>query len=139
MSGEGKKETSLKDALSLESLQERIDVMGRTIFGDSNYGKLMHGALSAQTTMQKTFAEQMAKGLHFYNMPSQDDLSSIADQCNRMEERMVRIETMLKALLEQSGAPSMASTAPVPRTRKPKAASSTGKRAAPAKKTQTKQ
>ncbi|WP_209254801.1 hypothetical protein [Tropicibacter sp. R16_0] len=115
-------EKSLKETLSLEALQERMDVMGRAIFGDSKYGKLMHGALSAQTTMQQTFSEQMAKGLSFYNMPSQDDLSSIADQCNRIEERLMHLEQMLQTLVDKSDGVSSPSTARVPRTRtrKPK-------------------
>ncbi len=120
MGTEKSTEKSLKDSLSLEALQERMDVMGRAIFGDSKYGKLMHQALSAQTTMQQTFSEQMAKGLNFYNMPSQDDLSSIADQCNHIEERLMRMEQMLQTLVNQSGGVSPPAKDRVPRTRKPK-------------------
>lgn len=114
---------NLGEMLTLSALEERVNFIGRSVFGSDNFNKLMNQALSAQTTLQRGFTDQMAKGLHLYNMPTKDDVVALAEQCDRIEERVVRIETLLGHIAESGSAGAAKPASPtVPRTRKPKAA-----------------
>lgn len=116
-----RKKTLDSNALTLATLEERINTLGRAVLGSENYGKLMHGALTTRTSVKRAFSDQMARNLHFYNLPTQDDLVSLAEQCNRIEERVVRMELGLNRLIEQLAGPSPATSENrAPRTRKPK-------------------
>ena len=116
MGDESKKKTG--NALTLATLEERINVLGQAVMGSDNYRKLMHGAVSTRSSVKRAFSDQMARNLHFYNMPSQDDLISLGEQCNRIEERLVQMESNLNRLVEHlSGKPEVKMSA-TPRTRK---------------------
>lgn len=77
----------------------------------------MNTAVSTQGRLQKGFSDRMAKNLNFYNMPSQDDVVALGEQCARIEERIVAIENML-LMLVQDKMPAVR-TGPA-RTKKPK-------------------
>lgn len=104
---------------AVEGLEERINVLGRAVLGTEEFGKLMNGAVRARLEVRKTFSDQMAKNLHFYNMPSQEDVILLAEQCGRIEERLVTVESLLHKLVD-ANAPARV-TGPA-RTRKPKSA-----------------
>ena len=118
-------------ALTLAGLEERINVIGRAVLGSENFGKLMHTAVSTRTSFEQAFSKQMEKNLHFYNMPSQADLVELGAQCNRIEERVVRIEMMLSRIVDRLEPEAAPKTPAVPRTRQPR------KRAAAAKGSKT--
>ncbi len=109
----------------IASLEERVNELGKAVFGSENFGKVMNTAVTTQARVEKRFADRMAKNLHFYNMPTQDDIVLLAEQCGRIEERMVAIEAMLHELLGKTSAGAPKGPA---RTKKPKSA--TGPKAA---------
>ncbi|MCR9078862.1 MAG: hypothetical protein NXH78_07165 [Hyphomonadaceae bacterium] len=104
---------------TVATLEARVNELGKAVFGSENFGKVMNSAVTTQARVQKTFSERMAKNLHFYNMPSQDDIVQLAEQCGRIEERMVAIESMLHQLLNQKSGTVRKGPA---RTKKPKSA-----------------
>lgn len=97
----GPKKTSDPVQNAIANLEERVNVLGRTVFGSDNFGKIMNTAVSTQGRLQKGFSNRMAKNLNFYNMPSQDDVVALGEQCARIEERIVAIENMLLLLVEE--------------------------------------
>lgn len=115
-----------KQAPSIKALEERINTIGRAVLGNENFGKVMNSAVTTHSRVQRGFSDQMARQLHFYNMPSQDDVIRLSEQCARIEERVVRIETAILQLTNQSAAQSGP-----PRTRRPKTAKATANSSQP--------
>ena len=103
-------------AASIKALEDRINTIGRAVLGDENFGKVMNSAVTTGTRVRRGFSDRMARQLHFYNMPSQDDVVQLSEQCARIEERVVRIEAAILQLVGQSGAQASGP----PRTRRPK-------------------
>lgn len=101
-------------------LEERVNVLGKAVFGSENFGKVMNTAVTTQAAVRKGFSNRMAKNLHFYNMPSQDDVVRLAEQCSRIEERLVSIEAMLHKLAADKTKPARKGPA---RTKQPKSVS----------------
>lgn len=104
---------------AVTALEQQVNVLGKAVFGSENFGKVMNTAVTTGAGVKKRFNDRMAKNLHFYNMPSQDDVILLAEQCNRIEERLVGIESMLHKLLGDKTAPVRSGPA---RTKKPKSA-----------------
>ena len=104
---------------AVASLEERVNELGKAVFGSDNFGKVMNSAVTTQARVQKRFTDRMGKNLHFYNMPTQEDIVLLAEQCGRIEERMVGIESMLHELLGKKAAGARKGPA---RTKKPKSA-----------------
>lgn len=102
---------------AVATLEERVNELGRAVFGSENYGKVVNTAMTTQANIQKRISDGMAKNLHFYNMPTREDIVSLAAQCGQIEERLVSIESMLHQL--STGKASSARKGP-PRTKKPK-------------------
>ncbi|MEO1304219.1 MAG: hypothetical protein AAFV37_04530 [Pseudomonadota bacterium] len=102
---------------TVAALEERVNVLGKAVFGSENFGKVMNTAVTTRAAVQKGFSNRMAKNLHFYNMPSQDDIVRLAEQCSRIEERLVSVETMLHKLVDDKSTPIRKGPA---RTKKPK-------------------
>lgn len=104
---------------AVATLEERVNELGKAVFGSDNFGKVMNSAVTTQARVQKRFTDRMGKNLHFYNMPTQEDIVLLAEQCGRIEERMVAIESMLHEVL---GKKTTASRKGPARTKKPKSA-----------------
>ncbi|MEL7547192.1 MAG: hypothetical protein AAGJ84_11110 [Pseudomonadota bacterium] len=104
---------------AVTALEQRVNVLGKAVFGSENFGRVMNTAVTTSARVQKGFSNRMAKNLHFYNMPSQDDIVLLAEQCNRIEERLVGIEAMLHKLVSEKSTPVIKGPA---RTKKPKSA-----------------
>lgn len=104
---------------AVASLEQRVNELGKAVFGSENFGKVMNTAVTTQARVQKRFADRMGKNLHFYNMPTQEDIVMLAEQCGRIEERMVAIEAMLLEVLGTKAAKTRKGPA---RTKKPKSA-----------------
>ena len=105
-----------KQATSIKALEECVNEIARAVLGNENFGKVMNSAVTTRTRVQRGFSDRMAKQLHFYNMPSQDDVVRLSEQCARIEERVVRIEA---AILQLTGQTAAQASGP-PRTRRPK-------------------
>ena len=110
------KKSKDKQATSIKALEERVNEIARAVLSNENFGKVMNSAVTTRTRVQRGFSDRMAKQLHFYNMPSQDDVVRLSEQCARIEERVVRIEAAILQLTGQTGAQSSGP----PRTRRPK-------------------
>ena len=123
-----------KQATSIKALEERINTIGRAVLGNENFGKVMNSAVTTSSRVQRGFSDQMARQLHFYNMPSQDDVVRLSEQCARIEERVVRIETAILQLTNQAAAQSGPPRTRRPKKTKPTATSSQPKRTKSAKK-----
>ncbi len=104
---------------TVAALEERVNELGKAVFGSENFGKVMNTAVTTRAAVQKGFSSRMAKNLHFYNMPSQDDIVRLAEQCSRIEERLVSVEAMLHKLVADKSTPARKGPA---RTKKPKSA-----------------
>jgi len=86
---------------AIATLEERVNVIGKAVFGSKNFGQIMRTAVSTQGRAQKRFSDRMAKNLNFYNMPSQSDVVAVAEKCARIEERLVAIELLLRTLVDE--------------------------------------
>ena len=86
---------------SLDEIEDKLNTLGRAVFGSENFGKVMNTTMSTQARIKKGFSNQMGRRLNFYNIPSQDDVTTLAEQCARIEARMVNIESMLHQLLDE--------------------------------------
>ena len=104
---------------AVATLEERVNELGKAVFGSDNFGKVMNTAVTTQARVQKRFSDRMGKNLHFYNMPTQEDIVQLAEQCGRIEERMIAIESMLHELLGKKTSGARKGPA---RTKKPKSA-----------------
>lgn len=104
---------------AVASLEDRVNELGKAVFGSENFGKVMNTAVTTQARVQKRFSDRMGKNLHFYNMPTQEDIVLLAEQCGRIEERMITIEAMLHELLGRKTSGARSGPA---RTKKPKSA-----------------
>lgn len=104
---------------TVAALEERVNELGKAVFGSENFGKVMNTAVTTRAAVRKGFSNRMAKNLNFYNMPSQDDIVRLAEQCSRIEERLVSVEAMLHKLVDDKTKPARKGPA---RTKKPKSA-----------------
>ncbi|MEP1144198.1 MAG: hypothetical protein ABJH52_10805 [Henriciella sp.] len=104
---------------TVTALEERVNVLGRAVFGSENFGKVMNTSVSTGSVVRKGISDRMAKNLHFYNMPSQEDIVRLAEQCSRIEQRLVSVEGMLHKLVDDESASVRKGPA---RTKKPKSA-----------------
>ncbi|MEM7457847.1 MAG: hypothetical protein AAF331_00165 [Pseudomonadota bacterium] len=104
---------------TVAALEERVNELGKAVFGSDNFGKVMNTAVTTQARVQKRFTDRMGKNLHLYNMPTQEDIVQLAEQCGRIEERMISVESMLHELLGKKTAGVRKGPA---RTKKPKSA-----------------
>lgn len=114
----GKSRSRTDEAIA--SLEERVNTLGQMVFGSENFNKAVGTALDTGVRLQRGFSDKMAQGLNFYNLPSQDDIVALGQQCARIEEHVVRIEAALLQLVEDKSSRPVAGP---PRTKqaKPKA------------------
>lgn len=87
-----------KAVSKVDALEQRVNVLGQAVFGSENFGKIMSGAVITRSRLRRGFADRMAQGLHLYNLPTQDDVVALGEQCARIEERLARMESMLQSL-----------------------------------------
>jgi hypothetical protein len=100
---------------AIATLEERIDLIGTTLMGTEEFAKTAHAASQLQLRAKKGVNDYMARQLALFNMPSREDIAAIGERLMTMEERLLRIETLLTRL-----APPAPAAARTPRTRKPK-------------------
>lgn len=104
-------------AQSIDTIEQKLNVLGRAVFGSDGFGQLSNAGLVVRHKLTKQLSDQMGKGLHLYNMPTRDDVTSLAERCAKIDERLLGIEALLLELLDQQN---LAPPSGPPRTKKPK-------------------
>lgn len=108
------------DALrgAISRLEERVDSLATTLMGTEEFAGAANLASNLQLRAQKGMSDHMARQLAFFNMPSREDITALGERLISMDDRLVRIETMLARMAGTSAAASEGVAGP-PRTRKP--------------------
>lgn len=100
---------------AIATLEERIDLITTSLMGTEEFARTANAASQLQLRVKKGVNDHMARQLALFNMPSRDDISAIGERLMTMDERLIRIESMLSRL----AGPQPAAGARPPRTRKP--------------------
>ncbi len=106
---------------AMGDLEARFDEMAKAVFGTDAFARTSHRATELGTKVQQGVADQMSKNLAFWNMPSREDVTAIAERLMTMDERLIRIEEALARLAPDDGKPKSGP----PRTKKPPAKKAT--------------
>jgi len=80
--------------------ERNFNEFSNQIMGTEDFSRSMNQFQNVQMEMQRNFAEAMAKQLSNFNMPSRDDVVSIAQRLGEIEQQLDRIE---KAQLRANG------------------------------------
>lgn len=102
---------------AMGDLEARFDEMAKAVFGTDAFARTSHRATELGTKVQQGVADQMSKNLAFWNMPSREDVTAIAERLMTMDDRLIRIEEALARLAPADDTPKSGP----PRTRKPPA------------------
>ena len=86
--------------------------------GTEEFAKTANVASNVQMRLQKGVNNHMARQLALFNMPSREDITALGERMMTIDDRLVRIESMLQRMAPQA-APDKA--ARPPRTKKPRA------------------
>lgn len=96
-----------------------FDALANRFMGTDEFSRAMNQFQNLQLSLQKAFAENMAKHLANVNVPSRDDILRIGEAVHEMDMRLARMEQRLDELARATGvAPTRPRKGP-PRTRKP--------------------
>ncbi|MEL7485933.1 MAG: hypothetical protein AAGJ87_01830 [Pseudomonadota bacterium] len=120
----------MRDAIA--NLEERVDAIATTLLGTEEFAKTANLASNMQLRLQKGMNSHMSRQLALFNMPSRDDIAHIGERLMTMDERLVRIEALLKQL--DAGAAPAKNTGMPPRTKKPGGKKSGARTTPPTKK-----
>ncbi|NND42003.1 MAG: hypothetical protein HKO04_07995 [Silicimonas sp.] len=104
---------SLRSAMG--DLEARFDEISKAVFGTDAFAKASGRATEIGVKAQKQMADQMARNLEFFNMPSRSDMTGIGERLMTIEDRLIRIEASLERIAPAEVKPN---TGPK-RTRKP--------------------
>ena len=83
--------------------------------GTNEFAGAANAASQIQLRMKKGVSDHMGRQLALFNMPSREDISSIGERLMTMDERLIRIETLLARLAP----PAVPPAGRPARTRKP--------------------
>lgn len=100
---------------AIAALEERIDMIATSLMGTEEFARTANVAAQLQLRMKKGVNDHMARQLALFNMPSREDITAIGERLMTMDERLIRIETMLARL----AGPAPAAGPRPPRTKKP--------------------
>jgi hypothetical protein len=96
-----------------------FDTMANRIMGTDEFSRTMNQLQSLQLTMQKAFAEAMAKHLANVNLPSRDDVLRVGQAVHDVDMRLARMESKLEEVARAVGVESVKPKKGPPRTRQP--------------------
>lgn len=96
-----------------------FDTLANRIMGTDEFSKTMNQLQSLQLTMQKAFAEAMAKHLANVNLPSRDDVLRVGQAVHDVDMRLARMELKLEEVARAAGVESSKPKKGPPRTRQP--------------------
>ncbi|MEL6212359.1 MAG: hypothetical protein AAFQ96_02085, partial [Pseudomonadota bacterium] len=103
---------------AIANLEERMDAIATTLMGTEEFARTANIASNVQMRMQKGMNTHMARQLAMFNMPSRDDITALGERLMSVDERLVRIEDMLRKIAPPEAAAARAGQPP--RTKKPK-------------------
>lgn len=101
---------------AISRLEERVDSLATSLMGTEEFAGAANLAANLQLRAQKGMSDHMVRQLAFFNMPSREDIASIGERLISMDDRLVRIETILARMAGPAAAPG--ANRP-PRTKKP--------------------
>ncbi len=96
----------------LDKFERQFNEAGNKVMGQEQFSAAMNKASMLPLAMQKALGEAMAKYFAALNLPSRDDILSLGERLNAVEEQLRR--------LADATAPAPVAAASPPRTRKPK-------------------
>jgi len=96
--------------------------------GTDEFARTANAASNVHLRLQKGMNSHMARQLALFNMPSREDIEALGERMMTMDDRLVRIEDMLRQMGTNQAS---AKTNRPPRTKKPR---SKTKKSASAKK-----
>lgn len=96
-----------------------FDALANRFMGTDEFSRAMNQFQNMQLTMQKAFAEAMAKNLAQLNVPSRDDVLRIGEAVHEVDMRLARMEQRLDELATASGVATQRPRKGPPRTKRP--------------------
>lgn len=75
--------------------ERSFDAFANQVMGTEGYSEAMNQMQKAQLSYQRGFSEVMAQQLAALNIPTRDDLLSLADALGKIDQRLERIEAKL--------------------------------------------
>lgn len=99
-----------------------FDALANRFMGTDEFSRTMNQFQNAQLSMQKTFADAMARSLANVNLPSRDDVLRLGETVHEMDMRLARMEQRLEELAQAAGVAAPRPRKGPPRTRKPPSA-----------------
>lgn len=124
---------SIREAIA--TLEERVDTIAGALMGTEEFARTANIANTMQLRVQKGVNDHMSRQLAMFNMPSREDINALGERVMVMDDRLVRIEEMLRRLTPVDAA--TVQRAKPPRTKKPRTKKAPSDQV-PAKQTKTK-
>ena len=90
--------------------------------GTEEFARTANAASNVQLRLQKGMNNHMARQLAMFNMPSREDIAALGERMMTIDDRLVRIEEMLRHIVPIEARGKSASGPPrtkKPRTKKP--------------------
>lgn len=108
---------SIREAIA--TLEARVDSIATALMGTEEFARTANAASNVQLRLQKGMNAHMARQLALFNMPSREDIAALGERMMTIDDRLVRIEDMLRQMTPPAGA----KAGSPPRTKKPRAKS----------------
>lgn len=99
-----------------------FDALANRFMGTDEFSRAMNQMQNAQLSMQKSFADAMARSLANVNLPSREDVLRIGEAVHELDMRLARLEQRIDDVAQAAGVASSRPRKGPPRTRKPPSA-----------------
>jgi hypothetical protein len=104
----------------LTQSERQVNALLNEAMGNEAFARSAGTYLEMNATLQRLVGEMMQRYLAFMNMPSRADVISLGDSVRAVEERLAKIEELLRTAVEVAEAPVNGGGRPEPpRTRRP--------------------
>ncbi len=117
MSSQNAKNTADNIREAIATLEERVDTITTALMSTEEFAKTANVASNVQLRMKQGMNAHMARQLSMFNMPSREDITALGERIMTMDDRLVRIEEMLRQISPETK-PAMKTR--TPRTKKPR-------------------
>lgn len=99
-----------------------FDALANRVMGTDEFSRTMNQFQNLQLTMQKAFAENMARNLAAVNVPSRDDVLRLGEAVHELERRLARMGQQLDEIAAAVGVNTPRPRKGPPRTKQPPSA-----------------
>jgi hypothetical protein len=103
----------------LTEWERGFDSLANRFMGTDEFSRAMNQFQNMQLSMQKAFAEVMARNLANVNVPSRDDVLRLGEAVHEVDMRLARMEQRLDEVAQAAGVVAQRPQKGPPRTRKP--------------------